>query len=171
MVKRLELDVRRGAGRPGVLAAFVIVVPARDDAVVPRGHRRAAARGAARGPRRSARRSRRGRLRCTSPFRAVGDWVERRVRGSQRVRGPEEAERRAQAARSPSLQEAKAENDRLRALVAVRAGAGLRDRGRPRRSVGRPTRGAASIVIDRGTCQGRQGGRPGHRGRAAWSVR
>jgi rod shape-determining protein MreC len=157
VVKRLEIDVRRGAGRPGVLAAFVIVsllvttlwyregtggpLHVTRRAVLAASEPFAVAGGA-----------------LTSPFRAAANWasgstVDRTQYEDLKKQNIELKQRLAE------LQEAKAENARLRALVEFANAQDYPTVGA--RIIGRPTDSwGGSVVIDRGTTKGVKPGNP-----------
>jgi len=157
VVKRLELDVRRGAGRPGVLAAFVIVsllvttlwfregtggpMHVARRAVLAISEPFAVAGGA-----------------LTSPFRAAADWAS----GGAVSRSEYEDLKKQNVQlrqRVAELQEAKAEADRLNALVSFAHAQDYATVGA--RIVGRPTDSwGGSVVIDRGTTKGVKAGDP-----------
>jgi rod shape-determining protein MreC len=157
VVNRLEIDVRRGAGRPAVLAAFVIVslllttLWYREGTGGPlHGTRRvvlaisqpfAMAGGA-----------------VSSPFRAAANWasgggVDRAQYDALLKQNTDLKQRLAE------LEEAKAENERLNSLVDFVQAQDYPTLGA--RIIGRPTDSwGGSVVIDRGTTKGVEPGDP-----------
>jgi rod shape-determining protein MreC len=150
-VKRLEIDTRRGAGRPFVLAALVVVALVvttawyREDAT---------------GPLHSVRR---GLITVSQPFAIAGTWLATpfRLAGSWLtglgVSRSDYATLQAQnldmKQRLAELEEAKLENDRIRQLVDFAKAQNLPTIGA--RVIGRPIDSRQrAILIDRGTSTG-----------------
>jgi rod shape-determining protein MreC len=154
-VKRLEIDTRRGAGRPIVLAVLIVVALVvttmwfREDVNGPlHGARRvvvgASAPFAAAG------------TWLASPFTAVGAWmsslsIDRAGYAALKAQNLDLKQRLA------ALEEAKLENDRIRGLVDFAKAQNLPTVGAS--VIGRPTDSLQrSILIDRGTSSGVQRG-------------
>lgn len=150
-MKRLEIDTRRGAGRPLVLAALIVIalivttVWYREDVG---------------GPLHSVRR---GLLAASEPLAIAGTWVAtpfRAVGGWMTGLGVSRTDYNALKAanldlkqRLAALEEAKLENDRIRQLVDFAKAQDLPTVGA--RVIGRPTDSRQrTIMIDRGTTSG-----------------
>lgn len=150
-MKRLEIDTRRGAGRPLVLAALIVIalivttVWYREDTG---------------GPLHAVRR---GLIAVSEPFAVAGTWVTtpfRAVGGWFSGLGVDRSDYTALQKqnidlkqRLAALEEAKLENDRIRALVDFAKAQDLPTIGA--RVIGRPTDSRQrTILIDRGTSSG-----------------
>jgi rod shape-determining protein MreC len=150
-VKRLEIDTRRGAGRPLVLTVLVVVALI----VTTVWYREGTG-----GPIHQARRvviavsepfAMAGTA-ITTPFRAIGDWAA--GLGVDRAQYAALQAQNLQLKQSlAALQEAKLQNDRIRALVDFAKAQNLPTIGA--NVIGRPTDSLeSSILIDRGTSSG-----------------
>lgn len=156
-MQRLEIDTRRGAGRPLILVAFIVAALVLTTVYFREGDR---------GPLHT---MRTGMLAVsapfaavgtfvTSPFRAVADWV-----GGRTVNAADYAALVKQntelKARLATLEEAKLENERIRALVDFAKAENLASVGA--RVIGRPTDSwEGTIIVDRGTNDGVKIGSP-----------
>ena len=150
-MKRLEIDTRRGAGRPFVLAALIVVALI----VTTMWYREGES-----GPVHAARR---GLVAVSTPFAAVGTWVATPFgavgtwlgglgvdRSAYNVLKAQNLELKQRLA---ALEEAKLENDRIRQLVDFAKAQNLPTVGAT--VIGRPTDSSQrSILIDRGTSSG-----------------
>ena len=154
-MKRLEIDTRRGAGRPLVLAVLIVAALIVTTVWYREGDD---------GPLHAARRVV---VAVSQPFETVGTWVATPFRGfgnwvgSLGVNSADYASLKDQnqqlKERLAALEEAKLENDRIRALVDFAKAQDVPTIGA--RIIGRPTDSRQrSIVIDRGTSSGVQKG-------------
>jgi rod shape-determining protein MreC len=150
-VKRLEIDTRRGAGRPIVLAALVVVA-----LVVTTVWYREGSDGPLHVTRRVL-------VAASQPFATAGTWIAgpfRAVGGWASGLGVNSADYTALKEKNlkleeqlAALQEAKLENDRIRALVDFAAAQQLPTIGA--RIIGRPTDSRQRVIlIDRGSSSG-----------------
>ena len=150
-MKRLEIDTRRGAGRPFVLAALVVVA-----LIVTTMWYREGDSGPVHGTRRAL-------VAVSEPFAAVGTWVATPFRSVGGWFGGLGVDRSAYDTlkaqnlelkqRLAALEEAKLENDRIRQLVDFAKAQNLPTVGAT--VIGRPTDSLQrSILIDRGSSSG-----------------
>lgn len=150
-MKRLEIDTRRGAGRPFVLAALIVVALIVTTMWYREGEN---------GPVHAARR---GLVGISSPFAAVGTWVATPFRAvgswfgglgvDQSAFNALKAQNLELKQRLAALEEAKLENDRIRQLVEFSKAQNLPTVGAT--VIGRPTDSLQrSILIDRGSSSG-----------------
>jgi rod shape-determining protein MreC len=150
-VKRLEIDIRRGAGRPVVLAALIVIALV----VTTLWYREDVG-----GPLHSVRR---GLIAVTAPFAAAGTWLTtpfRAMSGWTSGLGVSQSDYSALKAqnldlkqRLAALEEAKLENERIRQLVDFAKAQDLPTVGA--RVIERPTDSRQhSIIIDSGTSSG-----------------
>jgi rod shape-determining protein MreC len=154
-VKRLEIDTRRGAGRPLVLAVLVVAA-----LIITTVWYREGDDGALHAARRVV-------VAVSQPFETAGTWIATPFRGfgnwvsGLSVNSADYAALKDQnqqlKERLAALEEAKLENDRIRALVDFAKAQDVPTIGA--RIIGRPTDSRQrSIVIDRGTSSGVQKG-------------
>jgi rod shape-determining protein MreC len=156
-VQRLEIDTRRGAGRPLVLVAFVVAALVLTTVYYREGtngplHTTRSAVLAISSPFATA-----GTV-ITSPFRAVADWVSGRTVSATDYAALVKQNTELKD-RLATLEEANLENQRIQALVQFSKAANLASVGA--RVIGRPTDSwEGTILVDRGTRDGVKVGAP-----------